>query len=120
LDTTIEKQRLFERRGDGAPARAADGLTVVPMDLFPTLRVSQVDGEHGETLDFVQEKKEDDPDFGLVLAAPLKKGETATVKITYGGKDAVRNAETTTTIRWRARTGFPTAARRLEAIRVTG
>ena len=45
----------------------------------------------GEALDFVQEKKEDDPDFGVVLAHTLKKGESATLKITYGGKDVVIN-----------------------------
>ena len=40
-------------------------------------------------LDWVQEKKEEDPDFGVILAAPLKKGETTTLKISYAGKDVV-------------------------------
>ena len=40
----------------------------------------------------MQEKKdEDDPDFGVVLAAPLSKGETTTIKIAYSGKDVVLN-----------------------------
>ncbi len=39
----------------------------------------------------MQEKKDEDPDFGVVLAAPLKKGETTTIKIAYGGKDVVIN-----------------------------
>jgi aminopeptidase N len=39
----------------------------------------------------VQEKKDEDPNFGVLLAQPLKKGQTATLKITYGGKDVVFN-----------------------------
>ena len=39
----------------------------------------------------MQEKKEDDPEFGVLLAAPLNKGDTTTIKIAYGGKDVVLN-----------------------------
>ena len=52
----------------------------MPLGLFPTLRVSKAEGEHGEILDFIQERKEDDPDFGLILAQSLKKGDLATVQ----------------------------------------
>ena len=92
LETSIEKSGFLSGQATVHLRALEDGLVVVPLDLFPTLRVSQVEGEHGEALDFVQEKKEDDADFGLVLASPLKKGDAATVKITYAGKDAVRNA----------------------------
>jgi hypothetical protein len=91
LDTTIEKNGFLGGFATVHVRALEDGLVVVPFHLFPTLRVSGVEGEHGEVLDFVQERKEDDPDFGLVLATPLKKGQTTAVKITYGGKDAVRN-----------------------------
>jgi hypothetical protein len=90
LDTTIEKNGFLSGQATVHLHALVDGLAVVPLDLFPTLRVSQAEGEHGEVLDFIQEKKEEDSDFGLVLATPLKKGEAATVKISYGGKDAVR------------------------------
>jgi hypothetical protein len=66
-----------------------EGVAVVPFDLYPTLRVSKVESAKGEALDWVQENKEDDPDFGVVLGLPLKKGETTTVKISYDGKDVV-------------------------------
>jgi Peptidase family M1 domain len=92
LDTSIEKNGFLSGLATVHLRALEDGVTVVPLELFPTLRVSQVEGEHGEVLDFVQEKKEEDADFGLVLVTPLKKGDTATVKITYGGKDAVRSA----------------------------
>jgi hypothetical protein len=66
-----------------------DGVAVVPFNLYPSLRVSGVETDKGEALDFVQEKKNDDPDFGVVLAKPLKMGETAILKINYGGKEVV-------------------------------
>ena len=92
LDTTIEKNGFLTARATVHMRANAEGVAVVPFSLFRTLRVSKIEGEHGEVLDFIQERKEDDPDFGLVLAKPLNKGEAATFTITYGGKDAVRDA----------------------------
>lgn len=91
LDTSIEKNGFLSGLAAVHLHAAADGVAVIPLALYPTLRVSKVEGEHGEVLDFIQERKEDDPDFGLVLAHPLKKGEAVTIKITYGGKDAVHS-----------------------------
>jgi len=39
----------------------------------------------------VQEKKDEDADFGVVLAQPLKKGTPLPFRIAYGGKDVVVN-----------------------------
>jgi hypothetical protein len=91
LDTSIEKSGFLSSVASVHLRALQDSVAVVPFRLFPTLRVSKVEGEQGEVLDFIQEKKDDDPDFGVVLAHPLKKGETTVVQITYGGKDAVRN-----------------------------
>jgi hypothetical protein len=66
-----------------------DGLQVVPLQLFPTLRVSGVWGPKGEALDFVQEDKLKDSDFAVVLKKPLAKGETAQITTSYAGKDSV-------------------------------
>jgi len=92
LDTTIEKTGFLSGRATVHLRALEDGVAVVPLSLYPTLRVNRIDGQHGEVLDFIQEKKEDDADFGLVLAKPLNTGEAATFTITYGGKDAVRDA----------------------------
>jgi hypothetical protein len=91
LDTTIEKSGFLSSVATVNMRAEQDGVVVVPLDLYPTLRVSNVTTDTGEALDFVQEKKEDDAEFGVVLSRPLKKGETATIKITYGGKDVVIN-----------------------------
>jgi hypothetical protein len=89
LDVGIEKSGFLTDVATVEVRAQQDGVAVIPMDLYPTLRVSQVDSASGGQLDWVQEKKEDDPEFGVLLAAPLNKGDTTTIKIAYGGKDVV-------------------------------
>jgi hypothetical protein len=91
LDTTIERNGFLSGVAIVHLVALSDGLTVAPFALFPTLRVSRVETEKGQALDFVQEKKEEDADFGVVLAAPLNKGASTTVRITYAGKDVVKD-----------------------------
>lgn len=91
LDVTIERNGFLTSLATLDLRAEQDGVTVIPLDLYHTLRVSKVQNAKGEDLDFVQEDKNDDPDFGVILAQPLKKGEAATLKITYGGKDAIRD-----------------------------
>ena len=91
LDVTIEKNGFLSSLATVHLRAEQDGLAVVPLDLYPTLRVSKVETEKDDPLDYVQEKKDEDPDFGVILAKPLAKGETATLKVTYGGKDVVMN-----------------------------
>jgi len=91
LDVGIEKSGFLTDVATVEVRAQQDGVAVIPMDLYPTLRVSQVDSASSGLLDWVQEKKEDDPEFGVLLAAPLNKGDTATIKIAYSGKDVVLN-----------------------------
>lgn len=91
LDTSIEKNGFLSGTAAVEIRAQMDGLAVVPLDLYPTLRVSRVDTPAGEPLDFVQERKEDDPNFGVVLTKPLNKGESTTIRVTYGGKDVVED-----------------------------
>jgi hypothetical protein len=91
LDVSIERSGFLTTLAVVKVRAEENGVAVIPLDLYPTLRVSQVTSGNDEPLDWVQEKKEDDPEFGVLLASPLKKGETAALKITYGGKDVVIN-----------------------------
>jgi len=45
----------------------------------------------GHPLSFIQEGKDDDPDFAVILPRPLKAGEAFTIRTVYSGKDAVKN-----------------------------
>lgn len=91
LDVTIEKNGFLGGLATVHVVALQNGVAVVPLNLYPTLRVSNVETEKGEPLDFIQEKKEEDSDFAVMLHSPLKKGESATVKVAYGGKDVVTN-----------------------------
>lgn len=91
LDTSIEKNGFLNGLAIVHVIALQDGLAVVPLALYPTLRVSQAETDKGNPLDFVQEKKDEDADLGVVLPAPLNKGEVIAVRITYAGKDVVMN-----------------------------
>ncbi|HEV2135480.1 MAG TPA: M1 family aminopeptidase [Terracidiphilus sp.] len=89
LDTTIEHNGFLSGVATVHLVALSDGLAVAPFDLYPTLRVSHVETGKGGSLDFVQEKKDEDADFGVVIAKPLNQGESTTIRITYAGKNVV-------------------------------
>jgi hypothetical protein len=91
LDVSIEKNGFLSGQATVHILALQDGVAVVPLALYPTLRVSRAETENGQALDFVQEKKEEDADFGVILQRPLQKGESAAVRVTYAGKDVVAN-----------------------------
>jgi peptidase M1-like protein len=91
LDTTIAKNASLTGTAITSFTASQDGVRVVPLELFPTLRVSSVTGKDGEPLSFIQEDKDEDADFAVVLPRELKKGESYSITTKYGGKDALRN-----------------------------
>ena len=91
LDVSIERGGFLNGVATVHIVAEQDGLAVAQLALYPTLRVNRVDTDKDEALDYVQEKKDEDANFGVVLARPLKAGESATIRIAYGGKDVVRN-----------------------------
>ncbi len=95
----IEHQQLdvsFERNGSLSGKATTDfvarrnGVRVVPLDLFPPLRVQSVTA-NGQPLAFIQEDKNDDGDFAVILPKPLSAGEKLAITTIYGGKEAVSN-----------------------------
>ncbi|PWT87543.1 MAG: hypothetical protein C5B55_14615 [Blastocatellia bacterium] len=50
-----------------------------------------VDGE-GKDLGFIQESKDEDADFGVILSKPLAAGETSQITVQYDGGDALRDS----------------------------
>ena len=58
LDVTIEKNGFLSSIATVTVSADQDGVAVIPLDLYPSLRVSKVETDKGEALDFVQEKKE--------------------------------------------------------------
>ena len=91
LDTTIEKGANLSGKSVTTFVSSVKGLRVVPLSLFPTLRVERVTGENDQELFFVQEDKKQDADFSVLFPKPLSIGQKYTITTTYDGKEAVIN-----------------------------
>ena len=91
LETTIEKNAGLRGKATTSFRAIGDGVRVVPFDLFRTLRVQSVTGDSGQALAFIQEDKNDDADFSVILPKTLSRDEKYTITTVYGGKDAVMN-----------------------------
>ncbi|MCA1643237.1 MAG: hypothetical protein LC785_15105 [Acidobacteria bacterium] len=65
------------------------GARVLPFSLFPSLRASRVTDAEGREVPFIQEDKDRDSDFGVILPAPLEAGKTYKLRIEYAGGDAL-------------------------------
>jgi hypothetical protein len=91
LDTTIEGSGKLDGKSKTTFISRITGSRAVPFALFPTLRVDTVIGQDGKPLEFIQENKNDDPDFFVILPEALPVGENYAVTVTYSGKEAVQN-----------------------------
>ena len=68
------------------------GTRVVPLALYPTLRVSKVQDADGNELGFIQEDKNEDADFGVIMPKSLEAGQTYTIAVQYEGNEAIRDS----------------------------
>lgn len=90
LETTFEKSGNLNGKATTTFTARRDGLKVVPFSLFRPLRVQSVTAE-GQTLSFIQEDKNTDGDFSVILPRALSAGESFSVTTVYAGKEAVTN-----------------------------
>jgi hypothetical protein len=88
LDTTIDKSAHLSGKAVTTFVSEINGLRVVPFDLFRSLRVDGVTAD-GQALPFIQEDKNDDADFAVILPKALAAGEKYTLTTSYNGKEAV-------------------------------
>ena len=68
------------------------GTRVIPFNLYGSLRVTSVQDAEGTNLDFIQESKDEDSDFGVILTKPLDLGQTQQLVISYDGDGALRDS----------------------------
>jgi hypothetical protein len=88
LDTTIEKNANLTGKATTTFVVRVNGSRVIPLDLLPALRVQSVTAD-GQGLSFIQEEKNEDAGFWVILPKALAAGEKFTITTTYGGKEAV-------------------------------
>src|SRR5260370_3147386 len=91
LETTLEKNANLMGKAKTTFTVQLDGLRVVPFNLFRTLRVRSVTAADGQPLFFMQEDKNDDAEFSVILPKALARDEQVTITTEYAGKEAVTN-----------------------------
>ena len=91
LNTAIDKNGVIEAQATSTIQSFTNGLRVVQLRLYPTLRVRSVTDENHTPLNFIQEKKEEDAQFGVILPEKLGLGKKYTITTAYGGPDVVMN-----------------------------
>ncbi len=84
----------------GATITANDRVTfrplvpgrVLPFSLYRTLRVSRVQDIEGKDIPFIQENKDEDADFAVIMPQTLEVGKDYTLTVQYAGNDALRDS----------------------------
>lgn len=69
-------------------------LRFFPFDLFNSLRVKNVLDENGQDLSFIQEKKGEDANFGIIFAKAPEANKPFKITVEYEGDGALLNAGT--------------------------
>jgi Peptidase family M1 domain len=90
LTTTFEKSGNLSGTANTTIISQRAGLRVIRLSLFHTLRVQSVSA-NGQAVAFIQEDKNADAQFAVVLPTPINKGEKILLTTVYSGKDAVLN-----------------------------
>jgi hypothetical protein len=90
ITATIRGTRILAT--DRVTLKTLAETRVLPFDLYRTLRVSRVRDEQGNSLAFVQEDKDHDADFAVVLPALAQAGKGFTLTVEYDGVDALKDS----------------------------
>jgi hypothetical protein len=106
LDTTIEKNAHLAGKATTSFSSQSEGLRVVSFDLFPTLRVHSVTSPDAQPLAFIQEDKDDDPGFYVLLPKPLSRAKNTQSRLLTAARTLSRTKAKEIIIPARARTGF--------------
>jgi len=90
IDATIKGAHLTAT--DTVTFRNIVPTRVVLLSLYRTLRVNRVQDEQGRDLNFIQEGKDQDADFGVIMPQSLEAGKTYKITVQYDGADAIRDS----------------------------
>lgn len=91
IDATIRGTRILA--SDRIAIRTlVSSLRVLPFNLYRSLRVSRVQDEQGQDLNFIQEAKDDDADFAVILPQRLAAQQNIKLTVKYEGEEALRDA----------------------------
>lgn len=77
LEITLEKNANLIGKSATTFTAQLNGVRVVPFNLFRSLRVRKVTTSDGQPLSFIQEDKNDDPQFAVILPKALSAGSNS-------------------------------------------
>jgi len=81
---------------------------VLPLTLFPKLRMKKVTDGGDRELSFIQEDKDEDADFAVVLPEPMAKGTEYILNFTTPRRSRDGPGRRQISPWWRGRAGIPT------------
>jgi len=91
LETGIEGSGKLSGKAATTIVSNMDGLRALHFHLFPSLRAESVSAPDGQPLAFIQEDKNQDSQFWVLLPKGLAAGQEYTITSAYSGKDAISN-----------------------------
>jgi hypothetical protein len=91
IEMAVRGTRLIGKDTITLFSKDAD-LRFFPFDLYRTMRVKNVTSESGEEFSFIQEKKDEDADFGIIFAKAPEVGKPFKITVEYEGDGALLNA----------------------------
>jgi hypothetical protein len=90
IDATLRGTKLIV--SDAITLRAqSSGNRVIPLNLYSGLRVSRVQDADGQDLNYIQESKDEDGDFAVILPQASQAAKTYKLNVQYEGEGAVKD-----------------------------
>lgn len=87
--TATAKGQHLEATAQARFHARVDGARVLPLTLFPKLRMKKVTDGGDRELSFIQEDKDEDADFAVILPEGMAKGNEYILNFSYAGDEAV-------------------------------
>ncbi len=88
LETTIQGTRVIIKDTLTIQMKEPD-IKFIPFDLYSTMRIKTVRNEAGEEISFIQEKKDEDADFGVILGRAPEVGKPFKITVEGDGIDVL-------------------------------
>jgi len=91
IETTIARNRHLTGVTEMRFEAVAAGVRVLHCSLLPALRVHRVADESGKELAFIQEERDEDGSFHIILPEAAAQGHTYNLRIDYQGDRVIDN-----------------------------
>lgn len=88
VDTTIQGTRVIIKDTLTLQMKKPD-IKFIPFDLYSTMRIKTVTDENGQEINFIQEKKGEDADFGVILDKSPEVGKPFKITVEGDGLDVL-------------------------------